>query len=330
MSAGRTSGEVQPVRGAQPIVVLVHGFLGTPQDWDPMRTALAARGIADTIAVDLQAYASSPQCAARLERAARLDPAALAGADCAEAMPVSGREHDGAEAPFQRIEGAAGSCARAEVDGLDALASALDAHIQRAADRAVREARHVILCGYSLGGRICLALACSARITVPCIMIGADPGIQDPRERSLRVGRDHAHATHLRKDPEGFLSAWYAQPLFASLRTSTEYDAVVARRRATLADPAMRESWALILDACSPGRCAPRWGAAAQLGQGLAVVHGALDDKFAAIARRIHVLSPQVPTISIPGAGHAAHVEQPEACADAVASIVAASLPSRL
>ena len=301
MSAGRTTRQAQPLSEAQPILVLVHGFLGTPQDWDPMRTALAARGFDDTIAVDLQACASSPQCTARLARAARLDPGALAG-----------------------------SCAGAEGDGLDALASALEERIAREVDRAGGEGRIVILCGYSLGGRACLALACGARVGVPCIVIGADPGIEDLRERSLRAGRDHAHATHLRQDPEGFLSAWYAQPLFASLRTSTQYDAVVARRRASLADHSTRESWALILDACSPGRCAPRWGAAAQLGNGLAVVHGALDDKFAAIARRLHGLSRHVPTISIPSAGHAAHVEQPEACADAVASIVAASIPSRL
>lgn len=290
----------QPASEARPIVALLHGFLGTPHDWEPVRAALAARGIVDTIAVDLLACARAPERMARLERAAQLDPAALAG-------------------PGADPEG----------DGLEALASALEERIEGEVDWAGGRRRRVFLCGYSLGGRVCLALACSARVPRPCIVIGADPGVEDLRERSLRAGRDHAHATHLRQDPEGFLTAWYAQPLFASLRTSTEYDAVVSRRRAALSDGATRERWAVILDACSPGRCAPRWGAASRLGRGLSVVHGALDDKFAAIARRMHVLSPQVPTISIPGAGHAAHVEQPEACANAIASIVAASLPHR-
>lgn len=307
----------------RPVVVLVHGFLGTPHDWDPMRSALGAAGAMDVRAVDLLSCARDPECASALARAAHLDPGALVDADDAARMAIGGREH--------ADEGTAASAARAasdapcaEPDGLDALASALAVQL----DGAVREGRQVILCGYSLGGRVCLALA--DRMPVTCIVIGADPGIEDPRERSLRAGRDHAHATHLMQDPDAFIASWYAQPLFASLRTSPDYDAVIARRRAALADADSRAGWALILDACSPGRCAPRWGVAARLGHRLAVMHGAADDKFAAIARRIHACAPEVPTISIPGAGHAAHVEQPFACAGAVSSIIAASLPKDL
>ncbi len=309
--------------GRRPVVVLVHGFLGTPDDWEPMRAALGAASGMDVRAADLLACARDPECASALARAAQLDPQALVDADEAAHASIGGREHADAvtAAPAART---ASHAACGKPDGLDALASALSAQLESA----VREGRQVILCGYSLGGRVCLALA--GRMPVTCIVIGADPGIEDPRERSLRAGRDHAHATHLLKDPDAFIASWYAQPLFASLRASAEFDAVVARRRAALADPASRTGWALILDACSPGRCAPRWGVAARLGHRLAVMHGALDDKFAGIARRIHACAPQVPTISIPGAGHAAHVEQPHACAGAVASIIAASLPKDL
>ena len=307
----------------RPLVVLVHGFLGTPDDWEPMRAALGAASGIEVRAADLLACARDPECTSALARAAQLDPQALVDADEAVHVAVGGREHADAStaAPAART---ASHVACGEPDGLDALASALSAQL----DGSVREGRQVILCGYSLGGRVCLALA--GRMPVTCIAIGADPGIEDPRERSLRAGRDHAHATHLLQDPDAFIASWYAQPLFASLRASAEFDAVVARRRAALADADSRTGWALILDACSPGRCAPRWGVAARLGHRLAVIHGALDDKFAAIARRIHACAPQVPTISIPGAGHAAHVEQPGVCAGAVSSIIAASLPKDL
>jgi 2-succinyl-6-hydroxy-2,4-cyclohexadiene-1-carboxylate synthase len=309
----------------RPVVVLVHGFLGTPHDWDPMRSALGAAGAMDVRAVDLLACARDPECASALARAAHLDPGALVDADDAARMAIGGREHADAGTAASAARAASGA-ACGEPDGLDALASALSAHL----DGAAREGRQVILCGYSLGGRVCLALAAQLHMPVTCIVIGADPGIEDPRERSLRAGRDHAHATHLMQDPDAFIASWYAQPLFASLRTSPDFDAVLSRRRESLADAASRTGWALILDACSPGRCAPRWGVAARLGHRLAVMHGALDDKFAAIARRIHACAPQVPTISIPGAGHAAHVEQPGACAGAVSSIIAASLPKDL
>lgn len=275
-----------------PTVVLLHGFLGTPRDWDPLRRALAARGLDRSVALDLLECAQEPECAAALDRASLADPASLAGADGLDAI--------------------AGVVKRRMTDALPGLAS-----------------RSAVLCGYSLGGRVCLALAGIASGLQRCIVIGADPGIEDVRERTLRVGRDHAHAMHLAQDPEGFLAAWYAQPLFASLRASPEFASVVARRRASLVDRGTRETWARMLEACSPGRCAPRWGAAARLGDRLAVLHGTLDDKFAAIARRIHGLSPRTPTIAVPGAGHAAHVEQPEACADAIASIVAAHHPSQ-
>jgi pimeloyl-ACP methyl ester carboxylesterase len=318
------------VSGAPPLVALVHGFLGTPDDWDPVRRELASRGLPDATTVDLVECAHDPECAAALERAARLDPDALADVDGAPEVPVGGREHaDAACAASHDVA----AHSRIGEDGLDALAAGLDRRIGAAWRDAARGGRQVVLCGYSLGGRVCLALAGRALAGIPsaqsaCIVIGADPGIGEAHERSLRAGRDRAHAMHLRDDPAAFLASWYAQPLFASLRTSREYDAVVARRRAALEDRRVRDAWSLILDACSPGRCAPRWSVAAELGHRLAFVYGALDDKFAAVARRIHAHSPRTPTIPVPGAGHAAHVEQPKACADAIASIIAAPIPS--
>ncbi len=318
------------MRDAQPLVVLVHGFLGSPEDWDPLRRELDSRGLRDAVTVDLVACAREPECAAALERAAQLDPVALADADALADVPVGGREHAEMAQPASH-DGAAH--VRTSEDGLDALAGALERAIADACPDASGGGRRVVLCGYSLGGRVCLALAGRATAGIAaapaaCIVIGADPGIDEASERSLRAGRDHAHALHLRADPAAFLASWYAQPLFASLRTSSSYDEVVARRRAALEASSGREAWSLILDACSPGRCAPRWSVAAALGRRLAFIHGALDGKFAAIARRIHAHSPQTPTIPIPGAGHAAHVEQPKACADAIASILAAPVPS--
>lgn len=309
-----------------PRVVLVHGFLGTPSDWGPVRAALGALGITDTVTVDLLRCASSPESERALSRAAHLEPGHLADADTCGHAHVGGREHlDRLDAPHTENV----SRADHEPDGLDALATALGEELQRALGPDADDPECYVMCGYSLGGRVCLARAAQALAdgavdqAPRCVLIGADPGMDDPNERSLRAGRDHAHAMHLREDPSAFLASWYAQPLFASLRVSASFPQMISRRRRDLSDPDVRARWASILDACSPGRCVPRWGAAVALGSRIVCLHGELDDKFAAVARRMHALSPVTPTISIPHAGHAAHVEQPQACADALSSILA-------
>lgn len=301
-------------------LVLVHGFLGEPSDWDAVIDALAREGIRQVIAVDLLQCAMADGVGLELERAAADAPSALPASRGAS-VPVGGREHADPGPPGN---GGAGSEPRH--DGLDVLADALCADVARLLSARGADASDAALCGYSLGGRAALAAAgrSARQWDGPCILMGADPGIEDAAERPARAARDDAHAMHLEESPDLFLRAWYAQPLFASLRARADFDAVLARRRARLADPAVRRAWARVLRACSPSRCVSRWGVAASLGARAAFVHGALDDKFSALARQLSVRSPAMPTISVPAAGHAAHVEQPAACAEALVACLLA------
>lgn len=287
-------------------LVLVHGFLGEPPDWDPVIAELSRQGTCRAVAIDLLECAMRPGVGAALERA-------VAGSDAA---PGSGAAGGSSAVPGSG----------AQRDGLDVLADAMCAEVERALAAHGADATQAALCGYSLGGRAVLAAAGGpARAwSGPLVLMGADPGIDDPSERPARTARDDAHAMHLQESPDPFLRAWYAQPLFASLRARPDFDDVLARRRARLADPLVRQAWARVLRACSPGRCMSRRNLAASLGSRATFIHGALDDKFSALARHLSARAPLLPTISVPAAGHAAHVEQPVSCAQALAECLLA------
>jgi 2-succinyl-6-hydroxy-2,4-cyclohexadiene-1-carboxylate synthase len=171
-----------------------------------------------------------------------------------------------------------------------------------------------VVVGYSLGARVGLGLVASGRCT-HAVLIGLNPGIGE-RERNERRQFDAAWARMLRSEGlEGFVDAWAAQPLFASQQRAPA-DRLERRRTRRLAhDP---EQLARSLEAMGMGAMPDYWSAVPAHRDRIALLAGADDAKYVAIAERLVANSFEL----IPGSGHDPTLEQPVALAGAIARAV--------
>lgn len=172
--------------------------------------------------------------------------------------------------------------------------------------------------GYSLGGRVCLRLAVERpELVRALVLIGASPGLQHERERAGRRAADERLALELERGGVApFLDRWLAQPLFATLPPSA------AGYRERLANSASGLAAALRL--LGVGAQPPLWDRLGALPMPVLLLAGALDRKFSALATRMAAaIGPNAQVELIPGAGHAAHLEQPDTVAALVAEFLA-------
>jgi 2-succinyl-6-hydroxy-2,4-cyclohexadiene-1-carboxylate synthase len=161
--------------------------------------------------------------------------------------------------------------------------------------------------GYSMGARFVLHLAlANAELVRNLVLIGGTGGIDDATTRAERKRNDDAMADRLERDGlEPFLDAWLAQPLFAGLSEAMQFRE--ARKENTV------DGLAESLRQAGTGSQEPLWGRLHRLDMPVLVVAGARDDKFSAEGQRLVESIGSNATLSlIDGAGHAAHLEQPE------------------
>ncbi len=176
--------------------------------------------------------------------------------------------------------------------------------------------RRVVLVGYSMGGRLALHYLRWAA-PLPCLLIGASPGLQDEAERRRRRHEDRRWAAQLLAPGdtsarmEAFCAAWEAQPLIApqTLLPQPLRTLLAARRRRN--DPV---GLAHALLACGAGTLPPLWRHLPELPP-CTWLHGAGDAKFAAIAAEAATRNSGFAPVAVPGAGHAPHLEAPHAVA---------------
>jgi len=191
-------------------------------------------------------------------------------------------------------------------------------------DRIGHEVRADYL-GYSLGGRVALHLALSRPASVRrLVVVGATAGIEDPDERARRRRDDDAAADRLERAArdigcdaalDAFLHRWLSQPLFATLTpVQAELDARLGNTVAGLASS---------LRTCGTGTQAPLWDRLRDLAMPVLVVAGALDERYAPIARRMaQAIGANAQVALVPGAGHACHLERPAYTARLVESFL--------
>lgn len=161
--------------------------------------------------------------------------------------------------------------------------------------------------GYSMGGRLVLHAALQhPRLIERLVLLGATPGIADDAERTARRASDEALASDLERDGlDAFLRRWLANPLFASL--PAEAADPEDRRRNTVAGLASS------LRLAGTGTQAPLWGRLPELQMPVLVLAGELDGRFRAIGEEMAAaIGVNASFAIVPGAGHCAHLEQPD------------------
>jgi 2-succinyl-6-hydroxy-2,4-cyclohexadiene-1-carboxylate synthase len=185
---------------------------------------------------------------------------------------------------------------------VDQVAAALD----------VLGVERVHVLGYSMGGRVALALAAlRAEKLHSAILIGARAGIEEPSEREKRRRADEALAARIEEEGvEAFVDRWMALPLFASQRRLGT-PVLAAARAQRLANRAHGLARSLRGMGAGAQPCLHDRLEDVRIPVLLAV--GAEDLKFGVIARNLSARLANSELALIPEAGHAAHIENPDA-----------------
>src|SRR5579875_3261276 len=182
------------------------------------------------------------------------------------------------------------------------------------------------LMGYSMGGRIALALALNHPDRVARLVLeSASAGIADERERDERRRADEELARFAEENGiEPFVARWEAMALFASLGAMPERRKQALRRiRLSCRAPEL-------------ARCLRTLGTGSQpyLGDRLhtlsaetLLIAGRLDAKYCAAARAMNRAIARSRLAIIDGAGHVPHLERPRVVLRLVAAFLAGKEP---
>ncbi|WP_245831045.1 2-succinyl-6-hydroxy-2,4-cyclohexadiene-1-carboxylate synthase [Sediminibacillus massiliensis] len=168
----------------------------------------------------------------------------------------------------------------------------------------------VHLIGYSLGGRTALSFASFYPDRVSSIVLeSSSPGLADNVERLDRKYRDEVLADRLEEDGlEAFVDYWENIPLFDSQK---KLPAIVRERIRRERLGQTETGLANSLRGMGTGAQPSWWDTLHSISFPVLILAGELDEKFAAIGKRMNQLIPNSILKTIPDTGHAIHVEQP-------------------
>lgn len=172
------------------------------------------------------------------------------------------------------------------------------------------------LCGYSMGGRLALALALRIPERVGrLVLVSASPGLADAGERATRRTADEALADRIEAiGAEAFAREWAAQPLFAGQPPAVAAAAHEDRLRRSAAEHAAQ------LRGLGTGAMPSLWERLGEPRMPVTLIVGEQDMKFLAVAERMQTCLPPAELVVVPGVGHAVHLEGPAAVAAALGS----------
>jgi len=164
------------------------------------------------------------------------------------------------------------------------------------------------LVGYSMGGRIALALLLRhPDLFSKAIIISASPGLKTEKERIARQEHDEKVAHKIERNFAGFIEAWYDQPLFSTLKHHPIFKEV--ERERTINDPA---NLALALRLLGTGLQPSFWDDLAQNSVPISFFVGEKDERYVEIGHQMVKLTPASDLEIFPLCGHTLHLENRE------------------
>ncbi|MGA1407110.1 MAG: 2-succinyl-6-hydroxy-2,4-cyclohexadiene-1-carboxylate synthase [Ilumatobacteraceae bacterium] len=201
-------------------------------------------------------------------------------------------------------------------------AQSLDIGFADAADLVSQTATNSVLIGYSMGGRLALAapLHGSSQLRA-LVLVSSTAGIESDEERRGRRQTDERLADHIESiGTSAFLDEWTAQPMFSGTNIAPEDLA----GRLSNSPRALSQS----LRKCGTGVQPSYWGELSEITIPTLIVVGERDSKFREIGKRLNDQIRGSEFIVVTNAGHAVHLDQPEAFIAALEDFVARRVSS--
>lgn len=207
--------------------------------------------------------------------------------------------------------------------------SFLLAHAEHTYEGRLREIAEVgegaVLAGYSMGGR----LALHAALRDPdryagLVTVGTSAGIEAPAARAVRAEADAKLAGWMETQPiDAIVDIWERQPLFAD---QSEALVETQRRDRLTQDP---RGLATLLRTAGQGALEPVWQRLHTLTLPLLAIAGDRDNPYREAAARMARGAPRGRAETVEAAGHAAHLQRPQAVADLLAQFLDEHLGER-
>ena len=171
--------------------------------------------------------------------------------------------------------------------------------------------KKVILCGYSMGGRIALSYTLRYPDKVlGLILESTTPGISRKKERIERIKNDELLSEKIMNDGvESFITYWMKIPLFSSLQNNPNVSAEkIIEERNNNSATGLSNS----LKGFSTGRMSDYWKEIPGIKQNTLLITGELDRKYSetnsSMKEKIELCRHEI----IKGCGHNTHLENPE------------------
>lgn len=180
-----------------------------------------------------------------------------------------------------------------------------------------KPAEETILLGYSMGGRILLGLLPRLPWQPDAVvLIGANPGIRDQEERRRRRQADQELSRRIEdRGVADFLEFWRRNPLIAT------QEQIPQPWKSRLHERRMRNRASGLVGALrhlGTGSMPDLRGSLAAIASPTLLVSGESDTRYCSLNVTMASLIPRASAVVIPGAGHAAHLENPPLFEDAL------------